>query len=51
MLFDSLNQHLVIGTFEFNKKGMSTNTDNNNSCDVLAALHLMTSAGGFLGLW
>jgi hypothetical protein len=42
MLRNSLNQRLVIDTFEFNKKGMSTSTDANNSCDVLAALHLMT---------
>jgi hypothetical protein len=42
MLRNSLNQHLVIGTFEFNKKGTSTYTNTNNSCDVLAAFHLMT---------
>jgi hypothetical protein len=42
MLCCSLNQHLVIGLFEFHKKGASTYTEANNSCDVLAALHLMT---------
>jgi hypothetical protein len=42
MLRNSLNQHLVIGTFEFKKKGTSTYTDANNSRDVPAALQLMT---------
>jgi hypothetical protein len=41
MLHDSLNQHLVIGLFEFHKEGASTYTEANNSCDVLASLHLM----------
>ncbi len=38
---DSNNQRLMIGLFEFHKKGASTKTKANNSCDVLAALHLM----------
>jgi hypothetical protein len=42
MLRNSLNRSLVIGTFEYNKKGMSTYTEANNSHDVLAAIHLMT---------
>jgi hypothetical protein len=42
MLRDSLNQCLVIGLFEFNKKGASTYTKANNSPNGLAALHLMT---------
>jgi hypothetical protein len=41
MLCNSLNQRLVIGAFEFNKKGLSTYTKANNSRDVVAALHLM----------
>jgi hypothetical protein len=31
----------MIGLFEFHKKGASTYTKANNSCDVLAALHLI----------
>ena len=41
MLQDSNNQRLFIGLFQFNKKAASTYTKANNSCDVLAALHLM----------
>jgi hypothetical protein len=52
MLHNSLNQRLVIGLFEFHKKGSSTYTKANNYHDVLAAFHLMdfASAGGFLSL-
>jgi hypothetical protein len=42
MLRNSLNQRLVISMFEFKKKRTSTYTGANNSCDVLAALQLMT---------
>jgi hypothetical protein len=41
MIRDSLNHCLVIGMFEFKKKGTSTYTDANNSHDVLAAFQLM----------
>ncbi len=41
MLQDSDYHRLMIGLFQFHKKGASTYTDANNSHDVLAALHLM----------
>jgi hypothetical protein len=41
MLRNSLNQRLVIGLFEFYKKGVPTYTKANNSCDVIATFHLM----------
>jgi hypothetical protein len=41
MLQDSNNQRLMIGLFEFHKKGVATYTEAKNSHDVFAALHLM----------
>jgi hypothetical protein len=38
---DSNNHRLTIGLFQFHKKAVSAYTEVNNSCDVLAAFHLM----------